>query len=984
MATRHELLVLAAFTQTSRARYNSGVVSIRTQQPPMQKPTRFVAVILLCAAIWPNTAAAQERTPLPEFNGQSLIVADAARDFSKLQPFLSETNRDSQRTYYVVVVGRSGPDASSTQGYLDELKVKWRGAAGEPRFDTKQSVIILLATENRSLSMTFGDELKSQYRLQGDRVSELFVQPHFIPQARAGDYVAGLRDLVVATEDWINQRAGQTGSQTTSDQTSSSTTGSSTKNKAAQTDTAPRSVVPVLLAFAAAAVLIIAVIVVLVLLRQKRQLRLVREEYEAFRQQCVEILDKVDQLKERHRLLPFSDEDYVELMQGETLDFYNRFDESLGQLRDHWLDLMRARDDIGLILDSAGVFRPGAAKQAQAALAQVQLEPTKAAYEQCQAQLDHLESAHETARESQETAVDHLAQLEELQQQLTQRGIDAHPYIERCNNDAQQVDLAKSQTTVDPLGASQILKDVMVRVDAALEQMKAAVRVLDSLDQLQSQTHQLEGRIGELRETGLRLDEPGSNPDEHLRQCEQAAVRSKLALRAVDLSRAREDLMTAEQAFKTASHDVVQTCDAREFCQAEVPRLREVQTQLLPKIEEAHKTNQQMLDSFAINTWQQTREHADRAQRLFNEGVTTLDNAEAASSTESQQYLAAQRHLQEVGRSFVTINQLTLELEQRYRDLNELAADCQERVVSLKQFLQDWETWLTEHEVSVGRSARDEARHGRESLRHADELAAAQQVDWPAIHQQLELAFHSLNKAQANGEEDVRCHREFESKLDQVDANAKQVGHLLDAHTEDRLRTNRRYEQARQELDSLLAEISGRDVSWPDALRRLMQLDCDFNKVETWAREDIRLARRAERELRAAEREVDDAAGFLRYGVSPDVNSARRRLEDARRQFANQAYEQVIELANRAEREARQAKMEAQHQAERRRQQAELERQRRQHQRSAGQSSVAPQSNATSRPRRSPPAASKPPVSKPPRSDTSQDSWQSDSSLDSW
>ena len=59
-----------------------------------------------------------------------------------------------------------------------------------------------------------------------------------------------------------------------------------------------------------------------------------------FKTTVVGVSDTLDELKERHRMLPFTDTDFKEPMTGQTLDTYNSVQDSIEELRQRWLTLM--------------------------------------------------------------------------------------------------------------------------------------------------------------------------------------------------------------------------------------------------------------------------------------------------------------------------------------------------------------------------------------------------------------------------------------------------------------------------------------------------------------------------------------------------------------------------------------------------------------------------------------------------------------------
>jgi hypothetical protein len=100
----------------------------------------------------------------------------------------------------------------------------------------------------------------------------------------------------------------------------------------------------------------------------------------------------------------------------------------------------------------------------------------------------------------------------------------------------------------------------------------------------------------------------------------------------------------------------------------------------------------------------------------------------------------------------------------------------------------------------------------------------------------------------------------------------------------------------------------------------------DLEQAERLAREDIRLAGQAQSEIEDAIRAVEQARRAYAMGVWADTAPADTALERARQLLNALQYEQAIETAGQAQREARRAHQEAVQQASWREMQAGAQR----------------------------------------------------------
>src|SRR5262249_40885499 len=156
-------------------------------------------------------------------------------------------------------------------------------------------------------------------------------------------------------------------------------------------------------------------------------------------------------------------------------------------------------------------------------------------------------------------------------------------------------------------------------------------------------------------------------------------------------------------------------------------------------------------------------------------------------------------------------------------------------------------------------------------------------------------------------EEDVRCHQQLTVKLGDANREAARIDQFLRQHWADRAPSNNTFRSAMENLERVRQEVTGRNADWGQLLRRVEEAANDLKKAEHLAREDLKLADRAEAEVAEAEREVQRAQSFYQLNISADAGRADSRLAQARQHLSNQAYEQAIEEAKAAQQAARTA-----------------------------------------------------------------------------
>ncbi|HUG90918.1 MAG TPA: TPM domain-containing protein, partial [Planctomycetaceae bacterium] len=147
-------------------------------------------------------------TPFPAFTGERVYVAGVPDVYDPVRRAVTDAERSSRQTYYVVVVATTGEGESATRDYADRLYQAWLQQANGNRleFDTDRSLLIVLAVDNRQLSVRPGTALERDLGLTGGIIDRDLVAPHFVPHARRGDFAEGLVTLVREAGSWIARR----------------------------------------------------------------------------------------------------------------------------------------------------------------------------------------------------------------------------------------------------------------------------------------------------------------------------------------------------------------------------------------------------------------------------------------------------------------------------------------------------------------------------------------------------------------------------------------------------------------------------------------------------------------------------------------------------------------------------------------------------------------------------------------------------------
>jgi uncharacterized membrane protein YgcG len=160
-------------------------------------------------------ARAQQASPLPDFTGERVVVGRDVADrdrYGNLKEIVANLEANSPQTYYLVVVRRAGGGSQATRRYADALFEKWVGQAAPDgkKIDPDRSVLIVVALENRQISVRPGAVLQGALGMRSATIDREIVQPSFVPLAKANKYPEALAALIRATDAWIASRDKET------------------------------------------------------------------------------------------------------------------------------------------------------------------------------------------------------------------------------------------------------------------------------------------------------------------------------------------------------------------------------------------------------------------------------------------------------------------------------------------------------------------------------------------------------------------------------------------------------------------------------------------------------------------------------------------------------------------------------------------------------------------------------------------------------
>jgi len=680
-----------------------------------------------------------------------------------------------------------------------------------------------------------------------------------------------------------------------------------------------------------AAVAIVVLMVGAVWWKRSRERMQVGRRLKEFRAKSVLVMDRLDALKERLKLLPVEDLDFSEPMTGATGAFHDKIQAKVAKLWDRWLEIMNQLDkaqkltsNINSPFDQKKVYEAAKLLESQGLFVEMEAEA-----QACAADLDTLNGAHEDARSVLEAIVAGQPQIDT--QLAAARKLDLPTAIFQDEHAAIVADTAqaKASLTADPLGTKTALEGVTSRTQALLVRIQRVVTLFGDAQKTRASLETVKRQVAGHRGEGLALVEEGGNPDQFLSQAAQAHSDAVAAFGAGDPDAGAQKLESAKSLVKQAENTIEAVKKAKAFCiLQQAGRARETE-RLRAALPQAESYQQQLEREFAPDSWQAVARNLDQIRSLLATFDRLAGEAASAASNTSQKYLAAARMYEQLGQQQQIVLRLMSALGEQLNALLAARSACQKQRRELDSLSNRVEQYLRQHAGIVGDMARQSFASATNSL--APNLASfdVPRPDWLAVRQALTQAAEELAIAQSHAETDVRTHEQLKNELGQARQRADRVYALLAGHREDRLAANQHYQAATEVLDSVSALLSSPRGESTRLLEQVRGAVADLEQAEQMAQEDIRLAGQAMAELAEARRAIQQSRSYFALGVTVDASAAEAELMQAEQLLDAQDYEAAIRRGGAAIQAMRQAQNFAAQQAQERRmeQEAELRRQ---------------------------------------------------------
>jgi len=911
-------------------------------------------------------AQADPPTPLPEYTGERVYVSDVPDRYDPVRLKIRQLERSSPQTYFVVVIRTTGEGAESTRDALDRLFEQWLATAKRRglKLDPERSVIVLVALEDRKVAVRVGTTLQERLGLRRGVIERDLVQPIFVPKARAGDEPGAITALLEAIDKRVVREEQAVAARGEVPSGPSSVTGGTPARAPGDLVPAgsreltvppleePTPAPPPTVALAqplprsaggesAAAtdwraavvgsLLAVGLIVGgLIWLARHRTRKAVERRIKQYRSRSVEVMDQLDALKERLKLLPASDPDFREPMAGETLALYQQVGDDLEALWSRWLEIMEALNRAQELAAKGSPIGRRAVEAAGNLVSDPKVfDELESESKRCAEVMDRLNSAHEAARAVDQRFAAGEAAIEAGFQLLGKEGLPLHPYQPQQSEIAQLAAQARRLVVGDPIGAMALLEQAVARSEGLRNRIDQVLQLLAAERQLESEQRTLRDRITELRRQGWRLDEPEGNPDQPLARADEARDQLHQAVTAGDPEEAAAHLESARAALTRAKDMVEAVVGAKAWCQSELPQRRRETLRLREALPQFAMFLEELRREFAPESWQAVAGNLDQARILVGTFDRKADEADRACSDSAQQYLLGRRLLSELSQEQQVAFRLMSAVGEALTELRGVRQECQQRARELEDRARAVRRLFDQNRHAIGKVAAATLARAEEALRPTMERLSLPRPDWPSLRHALAGLLEEFAIAGDEAQSDLQTYRELSTAYEHARQEADRIGNFLSSRSEDRPAANQHFQKARQILARIMEDSTRDGAEWARLLEQTKAAVADLNQAERMARQDIQLARQAEAELEEARRVLREARSFSAPGIRLDPRPATDRIAQAERHLRTQEYEQAVRLAGLAIEELRQAHQAAAQQAYWQQMQAQADQRRR-------------------------------------------------------
>lgn len=493
--------------------------------------------------------------------------------------------------------------------------------------------------------------------------------------------------------------------------------------------------------------------------------RACRKELQAFKERVVTLSDKIDALKERHKLLPHLDSDFTVPMSGETLATYAGIAERLEHYRQTWLNLMDAWEQAQELLKSERFLGNKRSRLARRKLRGVKAPEVLAALiADCEAPLNAIEQAHAQAASELELFRKENLQLGSQLELLAAADLSIRPYEPDRTAAASLAERAQAFLPADPLATVRCLGEacaqivaIRSRASTILKHATAAREQLKTLADIQ--------QMAVLRRSqGFLLQEAGANPDPLLLDVRQRRHALQDALNQANESAAERLLSDASALLEQGRQGLEQHVAAKARCAAEIP-VRQAEGRRLADLHaRARGQHAELARDFAPETWLGVAENVQRAEASLAAANQCAAEAIRHAADTTQSFVLAAKLLDQAAANQQHAQTELTAIGQRLRELVDLRSAFQSQLGQLRS-RSDRISQLLQTSSADRALANERFRAARLMLDRLEQTSRLQRPDWMQLTAHAREIEGDLDAVQRLANEDMQLAQQSSAEL---------------------------------------------------------------------------------------------------------------------------------------------------------------------------------------------------------------------------
>ncbi len=493
-----------------------------------------------------------------------------------------------------------------------------------------------------------------------------------------------------------------------------------------------------------------------------------------FRTKAVMLSDRIDQVRERHRHLPWKDKDYVEQMTGKTLDLYDEIQSTLESLRTQWLDVMEVWETAEKEIRSESWFGRARLRKAGELIESASVDDLAESLKtDCEAAIEHLANAHEECAVADSALRSAEAEVAQQLQKHADTKLSTRCYSEQLETVITDREQVAALRVSDPISATSLYTQIHDHVATVKQWSARVIELNDNLNEVTEMHTAQVGRKHELAAEGCSFAEAETNPDASLERSESLQTQTFESLNLGDADAAAVHLNDAANAVRQAEEQLTQLTTARSYCNEAEDRLSAMCDQIAEQVTAAENAPAQLEQQFLPALWSDVHEAVELGRQEINNCRDSLTEAITLSDSENQKYLFAARTFRHAELRLNAARQSLAAVGLRLNDLVQLRDQVTTEHKALKQHETRVDRLLSTN-VADRPAANRKFQQAHEALGMFDTVDPLN-ADWPLLREHMQNAARLLAASEELARADIQLKAQANREIDDADREIKEA-----------------------------------------------------------------------------------------------------------------------------------------------------------------------------------------------------------------